>query len=1766
MILYFANREMQILGQASTTLLKGFTILDDLKSEDVDTGVATFECTIGFDKENRLKLEEMTNAGNYLLRSDDDENEFYTIIDSEIDTKNQEVYIYAEDAGLDLLNEVVGAFEATESHPAEWYINKYTNDSGFEIGINEIPATSTRKLSWDGEATVTERLASIATQFGGYEISFSFDIKGMEVSNKYINIYKERGKELEEPLMLNRDIDRIITKKSVANLATAFLCTGGIPKGKDKPITLEGYEYDDGDFYVSGKYVKSREAVKKWSRYVWNKEPNQQTGYAGHIVRQYSYDTTSQKTLCSHAITELKKICDMEVNYEIDIKKLPDTVRIGDRVNIVDDAGELYLSARILKFEKSAVNKSYKATLGEYLIKDSGISQKVEDLAAQFAELAASRTFYTWIAYADDETGAGISLDPAGKEYMGTAVNQTSEEVDISDPSIFKWSKIKGDPGEQGPPGDPGQEGPQGPPGDPGTSGKGIESESKEYYLSTSSEEVVGGTWQSDIPEWQSGKYIWSRNVITWTDGTISYTEPVLESTLNHVNETADYASAQATEAKNTAQTANEAAASAQNAANEAINKAEIAQASAAESQAAVSAAQSEITAINTEVTLLKNDTAAIRSEVSGQIETINETLSADYSKKTEVSTIEANLKAEISKSAAEIQTTLSEDYAAKSELAELQGSLQTQITQNAEGISINASKVEKLETDTAEAQTQINAAQTAAQSAQKSADEAKTAASKAQSDATTANNAAAAADAKAQSAQKAADDAQTDLNNAKATLEEVTNRVGATEGEITAAQAAVDKAQKAADDAQAAADTAKTNAATAQSAASAAQTKADSAAQAAASAQAAADKAQSDLDKLTSRVTKAETSITNNAEAIKLAATKEEVATTLAGYSTTTEMNAVIEQKANSITSEVSSTYATKTENQAALDAANAAQDEVNEISDKTRSGYIETLSGSGFVQSSKAEDGGTAEVVVYGKSVQDGTPTPDAPVEIQSVENPKVKACGKNLVDIKEALDYWGCTYTEENGVYTITGFGNAYGNPFIFTNTAAIHTLSAIQTSTNVVNGRISFAYVDESGNITRNAELYTDGTSITSWANVNAIYLNHSSTSGGWSRTIENLQVELGNTATDYEPYTANTATLSDIVLRSAGEAKDRVFKDSDGVWKVERKVYEEIFDGSETWHTWGVNAYTEGNTGFFCYFRSAGKIEPTIARVITNILPFNSDAWGGRTVGICVNDSRNPYISVAFSNEWLDDVSTNNNAVLSFKSFLAETNLKVIGVRYNPIIETLPDSTQAELNALTTYNPVTNVIASDGVTPDIDVSFWTRDYRTKNTAEVAKTTAEQTADKFTWLVESGTSSSNFTLTDRVASLLSSEFQIDALTTFKNSSMDGTSTVINGGAIKANTISADKLNVTDLSALGATIGGFTIGDTAIYNGTDSLAGADNSVYLGLDGISCGTKFSVDKAGMLTANDASITGNTNITGNLITNGNVLICSENMKEDPLAGYIEFLTSSISIHGGETLSLRATRGVNVSGELTVENTAVSLDGHKHGSLYHASSGNLCLICVVDSDTYYVRKGEAMTNINVCSGSGTYPWYNVYTENLKVSAGKPVFTYIGSSGSGSTVSYATNMYVGSTGTVSRTTNTSSKMIKHDIAELKGDAIKAENLYDVNVYQAKYNEDILSDDDPRYLKDLPMFIIEDLDQSYPVAVDKPTGNAKEWSWNAQYIIPPMLKLIQEQHKVDIVHEERFNQTELRISALQNQLNEAMITIAKQQKQIDLLMAS
>lgn len=507
MILYFADRRMNILGMASTELPKSNVIFDDQKIEEVDVGVKTFDCYLKFSWKTRKQLKVCTRAGNYLLRKSGDRAEFYTIIDREIDAKKRQIYIYAEDAGLDLLNEIVGAYAADKAYPAEYYVEKFAYDSGFEIGINEIGDLS-RKLKWEGEATATERLLSIATQFDA-ELDFTFEVKNLRVTHKYINLYRKIGKDVGTELRLNRDIDNIITKESVANLATAYVVTGGTPEGQETPITLDGYQYDDGDFHVVGSTVRSRKALAKWSRYL------SETGKdEGHIVKTFTYDTLSQSELCNRAISSLKKICDTEVNYEVDIAVLPPNAKIGDTVNIVDDEDETYLSARILKMTTSETRKERTAVLGEYLIKSGGINQKLEELAEQFKNIAVGRTLYTWTVYADDEQGGGITIDPAGKKYMGISNNNFVIEPDLSRPEIYKWSLIKGDDGAEGKPGKPGE---------PGKDGKGIES-IIEYYLTSASNSGITTSsygWSTEIPTiTPEKKYLWNYEEIQYNDGT----------------------------------------------------------------------------------------------------------------------------------------------------------------------------------------------------------------------------------------------------------------------------------------------------------------------------------------------------------------------------------------------------------------------------------------------------------------------------------------------------------------------------------------------------------------------------------------------------------------------------------------------------------------------------------------------------------------------------------------------------------------------------------------------------------------------------------------------------------------------------------------------------------------------------------------------------------------------------------------------------------------------------------------------------------------------------------------------------------------------------------------------------------------------------------------------------------------------------------------------------------------------------------------------
>lgn len=62
---------------------------------------------------------------------------------------------------------------------------------------------------------------------------------------------------------------------------------------------------------------------------------------------------------------------------------------------------------------------------------------------------ADGKTLYTWIKYADDAQGGGISNNPTGKAYIGFAYNKETA-TESNKPSDYTWSDIKGEDGIPG--------------------------------------------------------------------------------------------------------------------------------------------------------------------------------------------------------------------------------------------------------------------------------------------------------------------------------------------------------------------------------------------------------------------------------------------------------------------------------------------------------------------------------------------------------------------------------------------------------------------------------------------------------------------------------------------------------------------------------------------------------------------------------------------------------------------------------------------------------------------------------------------------------------------------------------------------------------------------------------------------------------------------------------------------------------------------------------------------------------------------------------------------------------------------------------------------------------------------------------------------------------------------------------------------------------------------------------------------------------------
>ena len=461
---YFADRKSNILGVGSTDGKGEWRIDNDIETQSVDNRPAVeLSLDIHFTTDQEQAVNEMAKATNFIMYQDEEGNAHQMVIESVDHNSLGHIHsIVASDAGNDLINETVGAFKADKPYTIAEYITRFTNDSGWEIGINEFP-DNVRTLEWTDEATSLARIIAVAKDFDAV-LSFGFEFVGTNLVKRVINIRHETAGDSLISFEMNKDINNIVTHLDTYDMETSIKAYGAVPESTNgstnqDPINLIGYNWTDptGQFVLDQYgFLHDTIAVQKYSRLLSNSNPNPTQSDWNRVK---TFDSKSQAELLQAALADLKKYNHPNETYDIDLVNSP-YVPLNQTVHIADENQQLFLSAKVLSIQRSRANHSVKLTLGEFAHETVSFDQRLSDLANKMANMPKTIQFYPWLRYADDDKGTNMSALPAGKKYMAIVwSNKSSVPSDNPDDYAGKWALIQGKDGADGVPGAKGADG-----------------------------------------------------------------------------------------------------------------------------------------------------------------------------------------------------------------------------------------------------------------------------------------------------------------------------------------------------------------------------------------------------------------------------------------------------------------------------------------------------------------------------------------------------------------------------------------------------------------------------------------------------------------------------------------------------------------------------------------------------------------------------------------------------------------------------------------------------------------------------------------------------------------------------------------------------------------------------------------------------------------------------------------------------------------------------------------------------------------------------------------------------------------------------------------------------------------------------------------------------------------------------------------------------------------------------------------------------------
>lgn len=363
-----------------------------------------------------------------------------------------------------------------------------------------------------------------------------------------------------------------------------------------------------------------------------------------------------------------------------------------------------------------------------------------------------------------------------------------------------------------------------------------------------------------------------------------------------------------------------------------------------------------------------------------------------------------------------------------------------------------------------------------------------------------------------------------------------------------------------------------------------------------------------------------------------------------------------------------------------------------------------------------------------VFGKSTQDGEPTPDNPVEIVSIENPTVSVCGKNLLIARTPnKSASGVTFTV-NADNSVTIDGVSTSATFFNIDMESLITYQGVNLIASLGGGDnavyMTIGYFDKDGGFVDTfvtvgndeKEFVYPQEAVTSRV---YIFINNATTFNNVTvyptiriASAYDDKYEIGKELQSINIH----RTLPGLPVTSGGN-----YTDSDGQqWicdeidfergvRVQRTRIKTLYD-RKNWLTWGANAETEGLIGFYTY------CEDLLDRTcLSNAFPYAFYAWGGEEYGVgAYAKAESSYLMVTVRTSDLDDVSSDAAAINSFINFISKTNANIL-VSIPPIETPLTAEEIAAFKALRTNYPNTTIMNDAGAWMSVKYNADTKTY-------------------------------------------------------------------------------------------------------------------------------------------------------------------------------------------------------------------------------------------------------------------------------------------------------------------------------------------------------------------------------------------------------------------------------------------------------------------